>query len=307
MLDRAQSFAIEGLNKGEKNNNINAIFPGYALLITSLQKAGFYEDLDVLFEHVEAAIKSADADELIPNFEAFRVKTRLDSLSEREIDRWIDSFHNQYIKSSIGIADYYRFSVLVRILIRRKRYGVALLILEKLNDLALLYNRRMFHIEVLVLKAVAQYCNGNMAEADQAMADAVQLGKELGFIRIFIDEDPAVEFILGHMLREKNKSRYEPATLEYMKQLLGMSRAYNILMNEKKNHSVSMDDIPVSLSVAERKVLHLLATSLSNSEIAAELGVTVSTIKSHTNTIYQKLQVSRRYEAVDKAAKLNLL
>jgi LuxR family maltose regulon positive regulatory protein len=307
MLDRAQSCAIEGLNKGENNNNINAIFPGYALLITSLQKAGFYEDLDVLFEHVASAIKNADADELMPNFEAFRIRIKLDSLSEREIDRWIDSFHNQYIKSSIGIEDYYRFSVLVRILIRKKRYGISLLILEKLHDLALLYNRRLFCIEVLVLKAVAQYCNGNMAEANQAMMEAVLMGKELGYIRIFIDEGPAVEMILNHIIREKGKYQYPQEILEYIKQLLSASKVYNILMNEKKNNSVLMDDIPVNLSVSERKVLHLLSTNLSNSEIAAELGVTVSTIKSHTNTIYQKLQVSRRYEAVDKAAKLNLI
>jgi ATP/maltotriose-dependent transcriptional regulator MalT len=86
-----------------------------------------------------------------------------------------------------------------------------------------------------------------------------------------------------------------------------MSRSYNILLNEKKNNAVSIDDIPVNLSVTERKVLHLLSTNLSNSEIATELGVTVFTIKSHTYTIYQKLQVSRRYEAVDKAVKMNLI
>jgi LuxR family maltose regulon positive regulatory protein len=307
LLDRAQSCAIEGLNKGEKNHNINAIFPGYALLITSLQKAGFYEDLDALLEHVDAAIKNADADELMQNFEAFRIKTKLDFLTEREIDRWIDSFHNQYIKSSIGIADYYRFSVLVRILIRRKRYGVALLILEKLQDMALLYNRRMFHIEVLVLKAVAQYSNGNVAEATQAMLDAVAVGKKLGFIRIFIDEGPAVEMILAHMLRGKSKGEYPPDTLEFMKQLLNASKVNNLLLSEKKKGSVFMNDIPVNLSVTERKVLRLLSTDRSNSEIAAELGVTVATIKSHTNNIYQKLQVSRRYDAVDKAAKLNLI
>jgi LuxR family maltose regulon positive regulatory protein len=307
LLDRAQSCAIEGLNKGEKNNNINAIFPGYALLIMALQKGGFYEDLNALLEHVEAAIKKAGAAELMPNFEAFRVKICLDFLSERDIDHWMDSFHNQYIKSSIGIADYYRFSVLVRILIRRQRYGVALLILEKLLDMAMIYNRRMFCIEVLVLKAIAQFYNGNLAEAGQSMLEAVEAGKSLGFLRIFIDEGPAVEIILSHLLRVRGKNQYSPRTLEYMKQLLAASKADTLLLSEKKKGSVRVDDIPVNLSLTERKVLRLLSTDRSNSEIAAELGVSVSTIKTHTNNIYQKLQVSRRYDAVDKAAKLNLI
>jgi LuxR family maltose regulon positive regulatory protein len=139
------------------------------------------------------------------------------------------------------------------------------------------------------------------------MLEAVEAGKSLGFLRIFIDEGPAVEIILSHLLRVRGKNQYSPRTLEYMKQLLAASKADTLLLSEKKKGSVRVDDIPVNLSLTERKVLRLLSTDRSNSEIAAELGVSVSTIKTHTNNIYQKLQVSRRYDAVDKAAKLNLI
>ena len=49
------------------------------------------------------------------------------------------------------------------------------------------------------------------------------------------------------------------------------------------------------------------SASLSNKEIAARLFITSHTAKLHTLHIYQKLQVSTRYDAVTKAQSLGLL
>lgn len=55
------------------------------------------------------------------------------------------------------------------------------------------------------------------------------------------------------------------------------------------------------LSPREREVLTLLAHGLSNGEIAARLSVTAATVKYHCRTIYQKLHVTTRGQAVAKA------
>lgn len=61
------------------------------------------------------------------------------------------------------------------------------------------------------------------------------------------------------------------------------------------------------LTRREEEVLRLLAAGLSNNEIAAELSLSLNTIKMYTSQIYQKLGVSRRTEAVARARQLNLL
>ena len=61
------------------------------------------------------------------------------------------------------------------------------------------------------------------------------------------------------------------------------------------------------LSEREHKVLGLIAAGLSNQEIAKQLVVTVSTIKTHLNNIYTKLNVHTRLQAVTKAYDLGLL
>ena len=57
------------------------------------------------------------------------------------------------------------------------------------------------------------------------------------------------------------------------------------------------------LSERELTVLRYLPTLLSSSEIAGELFVTVNTVKSHLKSIYRKLEVSSRREAVRAGAR----
>ena len=61
------------------------------------------------------------------------------------------------------------------------------------------------------------------------------------------------------------------------------------------------------LSKRELKVLKLLRTELSGPEIARELVVSLSTMRTHTRNIYSKLGVHNRRAAVRRAEELDLL
>lgn len=58
------------------------------------------------------------------------------------------------------------------------------------------------------------------------------------------------------------------------------------------------DDAVAGLSPRECQVMACVARGLRNTEIAAELGVTVKTVKNHVNRIFGKLGVDARVEAV---------
>ncbi|WP_269148892.1 response regulator transcription factor [Kocuria turfanensis] len=57
----------------------------------------------------------------------------------------------------------------------------------------------------------------------------------------------------------------------------------------------------------ERSVLQLLPTMMSNSEIAGELYLSVNTVKVHLKSLYRKLGVGTRRQAVLRAGELGLL
>ena len=61
------------------------------------------------------------------------------------------------------------------------------------------------------------------------------------------------------------------------------------------------------LTERELEVLRLLRTNLSSPEIAEQLFVAPSTVRSHTKSIYGKLDAHSRREAVERAKELGLL
>jgi DNA-binding CsgD family transcriptional regulator len=64
-----------------------------------------------------------------------------------------------------------------------------------------------------------------------------------------------------------------------------------------------------SLGISEREldVLDLLAVGHSNKEIADKLCVSPHTVKTHLAHLYEKLDVSRRTQAIQKARELRIL
>jgi two-component system, NarL family, response regulator LiaR len=63
----------------------------------------------------------------------------------------------------------------------------------------------------------------------------------------------------------------------------------------------------LNLSRRELEVLQLMATGLSNQEIADKLFVSLNTIKTHTAQLFEKMEVKRRTQAVDTGKKLGLI
>jgi DNA-binding NarL/FixJ family response regulator len=61
------------------------------------------------------------------------------------------------------------------------------------------------------------------------------------------------------------------------------------------------------ISDSETRVLRYLPTNLSAPEIAAELTVSVSTVRTHLRRLYEKLGAHSRTEAVERARALGLL
>ena len=77
-----------------------------------------------------------------------------------------------------------------------------------------------------------------------------------------------------------------------------------------KNEDFVLDTSLVAqleLSKRELEILGLLTQGYSNQEIAARLFVSLSTVKTHIQNLFEKLDVKRRIQAVEKARRLNLI
>ena len=63
----------------------------------------------------------------------------------------------------------------------------------------------------------------------------------------------------------------------------------------------------LGLSSREMEVLQLMAEGLSNQEIAERLFLSLPTVKTHSSKLFEKLDVKRRTQAVEKARQLKLI
>jgi two-component system, NarL family, response regulator LiaR len=63
----------------------------------------------------------------------------------------------------------------------------------------------------------------------------------------------------------------------------------------------------IGLTPREHEILGLIAQGLSNREIGEKLFVSENTVKTHSSRLFEKMQVNRRVQAVQRARELGLI
>lgn len=192
---------------------------------------------------------------------------------------------------------------LVRVLMAQGEIGEALRMLERWRQHARTQERTGSEIEMLVLFALAYQTQGKAEQAVQLLQQALLLASSEGYVRVFVDEGLPIAALLHMVLsRWKGKS--------------GADQVYRLLIILEAEPSADASFASVTyhhelprgpLTDRERKVLRLLSAGHSNAEIAAELVVSINTIRTQARSIYHKLNVKNRHEAVAQARHWRLL
>jgi LuxR family maltose regulon positive regulatory protein len=149
-------------------------------------------------------------------------------------------------------------------------------------------------VEHAVLEAVAREAACEPGRAGEALERALELAETTGHRWTFIEAGRSVETLLRRQIRIGTAHRAIAGEL--------------IAAFEDRDH-VRRVVAPLLEPLSEREcaILRYLPTTLSNREIAAELFVTTNTVKTHLRSIYRKLDVARRREAVERARDLRML
>jgi LuxR family maltose regulon positive regulatory protein len=158
-------------------------------------------------------------------------------------------------------------------------------------------------LQVIVLQAITHYIHGDKDIAVQLLGEALVLAERGGMIRIFVDEGPSFAKLMSETAAEGIRSDY----------LIKILAAFET-EKQKRSDEDSIPTAPVSdvqpliepLTPREREVLQLIAAGYSNPEIADQLVIAVTTVKTHVKNIYGKLQVSNRFQAVARAKELDI-
>ncbi len=335
-LEAAERHIIEGIELTRKWGEVGGI-SGYGQLARLKQAQGDIKGARQAIQTAEQIAKNFDAmqvdDRLVDVYQVrlWIAEGNLEAATHWAGERGLtpDVSLNEMEKkqaggTSVSLIRSIEYIMLAQVYIAQNRPDEALRVLGSMLQATEAAGWTAFVIQILTLQALALQARGDTSEAMAALERALLLAEPGGFVRVFVDEGEPLAALLrqttsrgiapGYVSKlqsaldaevQRSKGAEEQPVLSVPRGSGGDKR--NLVTFSPPHPSPPAPPLVEPLSERELEVLELIAAGLSNREIADCLVVAISTVKTHINNIYRKLDVSKRIQAVARARELNLL
>jgi LuxR family maltose regulon positive regulatory protein len=313
-LELANHYCLEGIELAKHLREVTAIF-GYITLARirhargewqgsheAIQKAWElalqteatnFDDLFVELCRAKLDILRGDLD-TAGNW--VQARGLADELDPAELDQKEDYYRYHVLK--------YELLVMARWLISMDRYQSALRLMDKLCKKMEEQGRIHLMIEALLLRSIAFQKLGDHTQAMRSFNRCLVLAAPGGYVRLFLDEGPAIRVLLQEAVKSGIAVEYASKLLAAFEDESTQREGDFLVSHPQKNTTPSLLE---PLTEREIELLSLIAEGLSNQEIARRLFISLPTVKWHTSNIYGKLGVRNRTQAVIQARSLGVL
>jgi LuxR family transcriptional regulator, maltose regulon positive regulatory protein len=308
-LDESERLLTQGMDLvgGTLIVFAEAITLGYSALACLQRARGAYGSaLGTLEAFTNVAHQRSFAPYLVSQVSAVRARIELAQGNLAAALRWRDECGLSPHDEDLSYSREGEYLTLARVRIAEVRDGLtggSLLhdiqgLLARLQASAEAKARVGSVLEILIVRALACDAQGNGTQALAALKRALLLAAPQGYIRLFVDEgEPMVA-----LLRQAYARGIAPDYVATLLAAAGVPELAIAVPAPAPDRSLLEP-----LTEREREVLQLLVAGLSNAAIARDLIITVGTVKRHVNSIYTKLGVNSRTQAVAHAHTLHLL
>jgi LuxR family maltose regulon positive regulatory protein len=296
-LEAATRHLTEGVGLAARTGDVEILMWGYIALSAVRQARDDTEGALAATRQAERVARSSGMENAL--FDAAVWKARLYLMSG---DLASASSEHERAAATGEVRPYSRALerlTLARLLIARNEPGEALHLLERLDETVRTVGRR---IEILTLQSLALWAENNKERAVSTLTQALALAEPEGYVRTFADEGSPMAEILPATLEARRRNRLDPPVpARYLRKLVAALERDG---TDKASPEAVLTEFP---SERELEVLTLVAAGKSNRRIAADLFVSVGTVKTHINNLYRKLDAHSRTQAVARARELKLL
>jgi LuxR family maltose regulon positive regulatory protein len=306
-LDEAARLAEQGVALGERWGQADTITFCSMQLAEALEAAGDEEGASAALERARQV-----AQRVSPWFEAIVDVTQagfdlargdLDAAARWARDAGVDTGDQDYLQG------YHAYYILAELSLAQGHSQRALALLEAMATAIEAVGAYGLLIQVLALEALALCQQGKEKEALGVLERAIRLAEPEGFVRTFVNKGDPMRDLLELAQRCQIMPEYVARLLAAYAPQAGQEPAVAevAVPGAVPPAAGGASQLLEPLSDRELEILGLLALGLTNREVGERLYIAPGTVKAHTASIYGKLDVHSRMQAVARARELGIL
>ncbi len=240
---------------------------------------------------------------LLPVFSAYETKIKLLDGDKAAAAAWLDNYFVNETQD-IKLHKLFLHFTTVRAYMVLGEFKKAQLLCERIIALSRDFGRLLDRIEATTLLIILTWMTDKKKEAAVLLQATLADTEPYHFIRVFADEGKAILPVLKKLIKKSGLENEATPGYKYMQEV------YLAAYAQAKRHkgiTCASAQKPLRLSKQQKYILELLAKGYKNAEIVELTGLSINTIRTHTKTAYQKLEVGTAMDAVLRARELELI
>lgn len=308
-LPAAREALAHGLKFLEPHGSVDGILVAYVTLARLMAAEGRFVDACDLLQEGEATGRRRDTPRLTISLAAERALLLLrNGQLETAAELLRTGLHASRSDGEFaGLLRDKRLRIEARLALARGAAGEALETVGGLLHHVRQSQQVRKHVELLLIRAVAQQALGRGNDALRSLAEALRLAAPERLMRVFLDEGERLHPLIA-ALKAVDKPSDAGADDESLQKLLEQL-ATTIRSGGTSRATVTEAESGVldPLTPRELQILRMMESGLSAKQLARALFVTEGTVKWHLYNMYGKLDVRNRSAAIAKARRTGML
>ncbi len=296
-LEASLQHLQDGISVAKPWDYMDALLPGYTGLARLRATKGNWSMAFTALDEL-ARLGRRTPETVMPTVESFRARLWVAQGNVEAAGHWVATVRPN-LDGDLNYPQEEENIILARVLIAQQRWIEAALLVNRLLELAKGGERWGRVIHLFILRALALDAQDQPGEALESLAEALRLAEPQGYVRIFVDEgEPMAQLLYGAVANGTRPG--------YSGKLLSVLHDSESLTATESDVREPKTKLIEPLSAREIEVLDCLTEGLSNREIAQQLTISLTTVKTHTRNIYRKLDVNSRTQAVARGKALGI-
>lgn len=303
-LKEAEVYFMKAIGIGQKYRNLYIELVATILLIRIRFATGRENQADYLLETLRNLIKQEKNPKLIRKVEIFIMKRNW-YLDKKDLVKAWASEIGFHVDDEITPEKVDKYIFWTTILVETGEVEQAEKLLGRLLWQSQNEGLQKNVIQVLLYQSILLERKGRHIQSFYTFEEALYLAKTDKYLRTFLDIGKPMTRLFEKYLKARETQSFGKTNeipIDYVKYILNHFPLVNRL-----EVSLDRDKVDSLLTERELEVLKCMRNGLSGKEIASKLNIAISTMKTHTNNIYRKLQVNNRFQAVQRAIRLGII